>query len=117
MRQLEDILRSEFEFGPCQPPAPPFTSGWERWQGRSFVRSGSDLVRTAGEDDAIMVLRFGKSAMVDLHARLLATSDPATTGSGCLRITPLLFDYTSPVQRGIPGFGARRPVIPGRTDG
>lgn len=78
MRQLEDILRSEFEFGALSTSSTRFYDrlGWERWQGRSFVRSGSDLVRTAGEDDGIMVLRFGKSATVDLHSTIACDERP-----------------------------------------
>lgn len=31
--------------------------GWERWRGATYVRSGDEVVRTADEDDGIMVLR------------------------------------------------------------
>jgi len=44
--------------------------GWERWQGPTYVRDGSRLVRTADEDDGIMVLRFGPSGAVDLTSAL-----------------------------------------------
>lgn len=42
--------------------------GWERWRGPTFVRDGDELIRTEGEDDGIMVLRFGPSHELDLTA-------------------------------------------------
>ncbi|MEO7397548.1 MAG: hypothetical protein ABIW84_03185 [Ilumatobacteraceae bacterium] len=36
--------------------------GWERWRGPTFVRRDDILVRTADEDDGIMVLRYGAMA-------------------------------------------------------
>jgi len=40
--------------------------GWERWRGPTFVRTAAGLVRTADEDDGIMVYRFGPSVDLDL---------------------------------------------------
>jgi hypothetical protein len=37
-----------------------------RWRGPSFVRHGEVRVRTADEDDGIMVLRFGATLGLDL---------------------------------------------------
>ena len=42
--------------------------GWERWQGPTFVRAGGGLLRTAEDDDGVMVLRHGPSAGIDLAA-------------------------------------------------
>lgn len=44
--------------------------GWERWAGPTYVRAGSDVIRTEDEDDGIMVLRFGASRRLDLTAAL-----------------------------------------------
>jgi hypothetical protein len=40
--------------------------GWERWRGPTYVRRGPDLVRSADEDDGVMVLRQGPSQALDL---------------------------------------------------
>jgi len=45
-------------------------SGWERWLGPSFVRDGTELVRTPDKDDGLMVLRFGASQAIDLAASI-----------------------------------------------
>jgi len=44
--------------------------GWEPWQGQSYVRDGERLVRTADEDDGIMVLRCGPSLGISLDASI-----------------------------------------------
>lgn len=44
--------------------------GWERWRGPSYVLTADGRVRTADEDDGLMVLRFGPSAGVDLTAAI-----------------------------------------------
>lgn len=40
--------------------------GWDRWRGPTFVVEGSRRRRTAEDDDGLMVLRFGRSADLDL---------------------------------------------------
>lgn len=42
--------------------------GWERWQGPAYVVSGSEWVRTADEDDGVMVLRTPDCPVVDRAA-------------------------------------------------
>ena len=42
--------------------------GWERWAGPSFVRKGAEDIRTEGDDDGLMILRFGLSESIDLAA-------------------------------------------------
>jgi len=42
--------------------------------GPTFVRSGSEVIRTEDEDDGVMVLRFGPSEVVDLTAPLSCQS-------------------------------------------
>jgi aminoglycoside 2'-N-acetyltransferase I len=70
MAEVSDLVRVWFELGALSTGAHDFyrRSGWERWLGPSFVRDGTELVRTADEDDGLMVLRFGPSHAVDLSA-------------------------------------------------
>lgn len=72
MAAVSELLRREFEMGALSTGRHRFYArlGWERWQGPTFVRHGSDAVRTAEEDDGIMVLRFGPSKGIDLTAPL-----------------------------------------------
>ncbi len=62
------FLRREFELGALSTSRHSFYErlGWERGRGPTFVRHGRQLVRTQGEDDGVMVLRFGRSTEVDL---------------------------------------------------
>lgn len=68
MAEISVLIRHEFEMGALATGSHEFYErlGWERWQGPTFVRRGSEVVRTADDDDAIMVLRFGPSAAVDV---------------------------------------------------
>jgi aminoglycoside 2'-N-acetyltransferase I len=50
--------------------------GWESWEGATFVRRGADRVPSPDEDDALMVLRFGASADVDLRADIACDERP-----------------------------------------
>lgn len=68
MTEIAEVIRREFELGALSTGDHGFYErlGWERWQGPTFVRHGSALIRTEVEDDALMVLRFGPSKDVDL---------------------------------------------------
>ncbi len=70
MRQVADLITAHNEFGALSTGEHHFYErlGWERWRGPTFVRDGDELIRTPDEDDGIMVLRFGPSAGLDLHA-------------------------------------------------
>jgi aminoglycoside 2'-N-acetyltransferase I len=72
MERVGEALRQDFEMGSLSTSLPYFYArfGWERWRGPTFVRSGSAMVRTADEDDGVMVLRFGPSEDVDLTASI-----------------------------------------------
>jgi aminoglycoside 2'-N-acetyltransferase I len=72
MRALAPLLHSNLELGALSTSRPEFYErlGWERWRGSSFVRTAHQLVRTADEDDGIMVLRFGPSRDCDLTASI-----------------------------------------------
>lgn len=66
------VLHDRFEFGALSTGRHAFYErlGWERWQGPTVVRHGSELIRSEEDDDGVMVLRFGSSHDVDLRAPL-----------------------------------------------
>jgi aminoglycoside 2'-N-acetyltransferase I len=68
MQRTGQLLRSEFEMGALSTGRHTFYErvGWERWRGASYVRYGEELIRTAEEDNGIMVLRFGATLRLDL---------------------------------------------------
>lgn len=71
MGPLEAALRARFELGMLSTGrARGFYArrGWERWAGPSYVLVGGRRVRTEDDDDALMVLRFGPGATLDLTA-------------------------------------------------
>lgn len=70
MTEVGKVLRREFELGALATGRHAFYErlGWERWRGPTFVRRGAEEIRTEDDDDAVMVLRFGPSAEVDLTA-------------------------------------------------
>jgi aminoglycoside 2'-N-acetyltransferase I len=72
MAQATALVRREFEFGALATGRHSFYErlGWERWQGATYARDGDMTRRTEDDDDAVMVLRFGPSAAVDLAATL-----------------------------------------------
>lgn len=76
MQRVGQLLRSEFELGALSTSQHAFyeRSGWERWQGPTFVRHGEELFRTVDEDDGIMVLRFGATLGLDLGQQICCES-------------------------------------------
>jgi aminoglycoside 2'-N-acetyltransferase I len=68
MVEVSGLLHREFELGILATAVHGFYErlGWERWQGPTFVDDGCRLVRTADEDDGIMVLRVAPSDDIDL---------------------------------------------------
>jgi len=68
MAETAIVVRSEYELGALSTGLYDFYGrlGWERWQGPTYVRHGSGLIRTEEEDDGVMVLRFGPSANISL---------------------------------------------------
>jgi aminoglycoside 2'-N-acetyltransferase I len=68
MGEIEALVRRDFEMGALATGELEFYArlGWEWWRGPTSVRRGDQLVRSPDEDGAIMVLRFGPSAEVDL---------------------------------------------------
>jgi aminoglycoside 2'-N-acetyltransferase I len=78
MTAIGDVIRAEYELGALGTGAYAFyeSLGWERWHGPTLVRHPSGPVRTSWEDGAIMVLRFGASAGLDLGAPLSCEPRP-----------------------------------------
>jgi aminoglycoside 2'-N-acetyltransferase I len=72
MARLSALIRERFDFGALSTSRHGFYErlGWERWRGPTFVRDGSEEIRTEEEDDGVMVLRFGVSRDIDLTASL-----------------------------------------------
>lgn len=72
MRKVARLITARHQFGALSTGERHFYErlGWERWLGPSFVRAGGEMIRTAEEDDGIMVLRFGPSARLDLKASI-----------------------------------------------
>jgi aminoglycoside 2'-N-acetyltransferase I len=79
MAEIGAIVRREAEMGALSTGRHGFYErlGWERWQGPTYVLRDGHPVRTADEDDGVMVLRHGPSAAVDLAA---AIACPQRTG-------------------------------------
>jgi len=79
MIEVNEIIRRHFELGGLGTGRWSFyeRTGWERWQGPTFVRlpDGTD-VRTEEEDDGVMVLRFGPSAAVDRRRPIACEARP-----------------------------------------
>jgi aminoglycoside 2'-N-acetyltransferase I len=78
MAEITELVRREFELGALSTGVYRLFErlGWERWQGPTFVRHGSALIRTEEEDDGVMVLRFGSTKDVELTAALTCESRP-----------------------------------------
>jgi len=78
MGEATDLVRRHFEMGALSTGLHGFYErlGWERWQGPTFVRQGSEAIRTADEDEGVMVLRLGPSRGVDLNAPISCERRP-----------------------------------------
>jgi aminoglycoside 2'-N-acetyltransferase I len=72
MARMSALVRGGFEMGALSTRRHHFYErlGWERWRGPTFVRHGSEAIRTEEEDDGVMALRFGRSQDLDLTASL-----------------------------------------------
>lgn len=72
MTEAAAVIRARYEMGALSSDRHTFYErlGWERWRGLTYVRRGDELLRTEGEDDGLMVLRFGPSAVLDPTAAI-----------------------------------------------
>ncbi len=78
MGLLATVLRERYEIGALGTGEHAFYErlGWERWQGPSYVLTGSGPIRSEEEDDGIMVLRLEASADVDLAEPITCEDRP-----------------------------------------
>ena len=78
MAEATELIRRTYELGALGTGAFHFYErlGWERWQGRTFVRDGDRRTHSVDDDGAVMVLRFGPSAEVDLAASISCDGRP-----------------------------------------
>ena len=68
MASLSELVRTRFELGALSTGEWQVYEplGWERWQGPTYVRADDGgLVRSAGEDETVMVLRCAASQDID----------------------------------------------------
>ncbi|HEU0131031.1 MAG TPA: GNAT family N-acetyltransferase [Mycobacteriales bacterium] len=72
MREAAAQIRAHYPLGVLSTSRHAFYErlGWERWRGKTFVRDGGTLRRTADEDAGIMVLRTALSATLDLASAM-----------------------------------------------
>ncbi len=70
MHAIGEVLRAEYDLGALSTGRHAFYArlGWERGRGPTHVRRDGTAVRSAEDDDGVMLLRFGPSAHVDLGA-------------------------------------------------
>ncbi len=70
MGSITELIASHHELGALSTGEHHFYErlGWERWQGPTYVRARGQRIRTAEEDDGIMVLRVGPSLDLDLNS-------------------------------------------------
>jgi aminoglycoside 2'-N-acetyltransferase I len=78
MTEIGRLIRRDHQMGALSTDRHSFYGrlGWQRWQGPTFVRDGDATIRTADEDDGIMVLRFGASASCALDGTLTCEARP-----------------------------------------
>ena len=76
MGEVSLLVRDEFEMGALSTSVRGFYEnlGWHRWRGPTYVRYGSELIRTEDEDDGIMVMPFGSSEGIDPASSLSCQS-------------------------------------------
>ncbi|MFL6139323.1 MAG: GNAT family N-acetyltransferase [Frankiaceae bacterium] len=75
MRAAGELVTASFELGALSTSRHGFYArlGWLRWRGPTYVRRGTELVRTADEDDGIMVLRHASSPPIELTEPIACT--------------------------------------------
>lgn len=78
MAEATSYVHAVFELGALSTGSHAFYErlGWERWRGPTYVRDAGRLVRSADDDDGVMVLRFGPSADIDLSAAISCEARP-----------------------------------------
>lgn len=66
------IIAQDYELGALSADVPAFYArlGWESWRGPTYVNAPAGRLRTADEDDGVMVLRTDRTGEIDLSTEL-----------------------------------------------
>jgi aminoglycoside 2'-N-acetyltransferase I len=72
--RLGEIIARDYEIGVLATGLHDVYSplGWERWRGASYVQKPGERVRTAEDDEGLMVLRTSLTRHVDLSGDIVA---------------------------------------------
>jgi aminoglycoside 2'-N-acetyltransferase I len=72
--RLAEIIARDYDIGVLSTGLHDVYSplGWERWRGASYVQRLGERVRTAEDDDGLMVLRTSRTPHVDLGGDIVA---------------------------------------------
>jgi aminoglycoside 2'-N-acetyltransferase I len=78
MRAAGQVIRDGHELGALSADVPELYSrlGWEPWRGRTYVDAPAGRVRTAEDDDGVMVLRTPRTADLDVTSDLICDWRP-----------------------------------------
>jgi aminoglycoside 2'-N-acetyltransferase I len=72
MRTVGSIIARDYDLGTLSTGVAELYTplGWEPWRGPTYVQTPDGRMRTADEDDAVMVLRTNQTREIDLTAEL-----------------------------------------------
>jgi aminoglycoside 2'-N-acetyltransferase I len=80
MREANRVIHQGYQLGALSDGSgiPGFYErlGWEHWQGPTFVAAAAGPLRTAADDDSVMVLRTPATGDLDLAAPLICDWRP-----------------------------------------
>jgi aminoglycoside 2'-N-acetyltransferase I len=78
MQEVNAHIRRGYPLGALDTGSHGFYArlGWESWRGPTFIRRGDELLRTADEDENVMVLRTTTTPQLDLSAAISAEWRP-----------------------------------------
>lgn len=80
MREANRVIRQDYQLGALSDGSgiQGFYQrlGWEHWQGPTFVAAAAGPLRTADDDDSVMVLRTPTTGDLDLAAPLICDWRP-----------------------------------------
>jgi aminoglycoside 2'-N-acetyltransferase I len=78
MEAIDGIIAADFDLGALSTGVPGLYArlGWESWRGPTYVDAPQGRLRTADEDDGIMVLRTARSSDLDLTSELVCDWRP-----------------------------------------
>jgi aminoglycoside 2'-N-acetyltransferase I len=72
--KLGEIIARDYDIGVLSTGLPGvyFPLGWERWRGASYAQTLGGRIRTAEDDDGLMVLRTSRTPLVDFSGDIVA---------------------------------------------